>query len=171
MKIVTPLLSAIGLSTVLLSSAYASETSTKFTVAIIKGAAGSNEIKDGNYHIGLESLSAASTTSSFDKNMGLCVAHLQAKSFTNAEVACTEAITVIDTNKAKGPRAKLLKALAYSNRGIVKYFQDDEYGALADLSSALLLADDPVIVNNINYLKSTESKKSYADNDIIIASE
>ncbi|GHE86367.1 hypothetical protein [Thalassotalea profundi] len=171
MKTIKTLVSAIGVSTLLSASALASDVSSKFTVAIIKNAAGSNEIIKGDYHNGIESLSMSDTKSSFDESMGLCVAYLQANSLADAEVACTDAITAIDTSKVKSHRSQLLKALAYSNRGIVKYFKADEYGALEDLSTALLLADDPVIINNINYLKSTASTISYDENDVLIASE
>lgn len=153
MKKIKPLLSALGFSSLLITSVFASDLSPKLTVAIIKDIAGSSDIKNGDYHTGIKSLSRSSSVSKFDKSMGLCVAYLQANSFTNAEVACTDAITAIETHQSTGHKAKELKALAYNNRGIVKYFQDDAYGALVDLSTAVKLSDDPLIVSNINYLK------------------
>lgn len=153
MKRITPLLTAMSMSSLLITSVFASDLPSKFTVAIIKDIAGSNDIKNGDFHTGIKSLSRTSSASKFDKSMGLCVAYLQAKSLNRAEVACTDAITAIETHHSAGHKTKLLKALAYSNRGIVKYFQEDEYGALADLSTAVKLSDDPLIVNNINYLK------------------
>ncbi|WP_448566892.1 hypothetical protein [Thalassotalea ganghwensis] len=160
MKTIKPLLTLLALSSVYIGSALAYELSPKFTVAIIKGADGSSAIKTGQYLKGIEALELTQRTSVFDKKMGLCVANLQTENYVQAKTDCSEAISAIDKEAISSHQSKRLKALAFSNRAIVNYYLDDKYAALDDLTSALLLTNDQVIVNNLHHLKKSLASAS-----------
>lgn len=74
-----------------------------------------------------------SKKSSYDVNMGLCVAYLQADALDKSVNACTAAINSKELTYLDSTKAKYFKALGYSNRGISKFKNGDIAGAFNDL--------------------------------------
>ncbi|WP_286234894.1 hypothetical protein [Thalassotalea sediminis] len=156
MKSTPPKLVSLVLASMLSTVTLADEPLSKFKVAVIKNTAGSSELVNGNYTSGLNKLKHAQKSSHhFEIDMGLCAANLKRYKFDQAEEACSKAINNIDTHAARSREGKFIKALALSNRGIVRYLQNNNFGALDDFTSALLLSDSRVIKDNLAYFKST----------------
>jgi len=74
-----------------------------------------------------------SKKSSYDVNMGLCVAYLQAEAMDESVSACTAAINSKELTYLDSTKANYFKALGYSNRGISKFKNGDITGAFNDL--------------------------------------
>jgi len=74
-----------------------------------------------------------SKKSSYDVNMGLCVAYLQADAMDKSVNACTAAINSKELSYLDSTKANYFKALGYSNRGISKFKNGDLAGAFNDL--------------------------------------
>ena len=152
------------------ANAFAVDHIEGFKVAIIKDAAGTTEIVDGHFAKGIDKLNHASETSAFDVDMGLCVANLKSEKLHAAEKACSNAVSSTEMNVGRSRHGKLLKALAHSNRGIVRYLKNDTVGAYDDFTSALLLVDNKIIADNLTYFKSTITSESAPVSDTTISS-
>ncbi|WP_286269775.1 tetratricopeptide repeat protein [Thalassotalea hakodatensis] len=161
MKLTHPTLLSLSMASMLATASPSETTLEKFKIAVIKDTTGSSELMQGDYTSGMHKLTSAKESSTgFDIDMGLCAANLKHLKFEQAEEACSDAIEGIDAHAARSREGKFIKALALSNRGIVRYLQDDSYGALEDFSSALLLSDSKVIKDNLAYLKVSMSKRT-----------
>ncbi|WP_286262775.1 hypothetical protein [Thalassotalea atypica] len=150
----------VALTTLLCSSAYATPNTIDIDglkVAIIKDAVGTNEVLTGNYPLAERKLTTSSklTTSQFDQSMGLCVTYLKMTKLNKANNACSKALSSI---LGKSGRAKYLASMAYSNRAVVKYLAKDHYGALDDMSSAILTSRNKVVKDNLLILKQNISE-------------
>jgi len=137
-------------------------------IAIIKNAVGSNEIIAGNYQLGLSKLTNSSDSAliGYETAMGLCAANIKLNELITADKACTEAIEAISALKGRGRHREFLKAIAYSNRAVVRYLDKDKGAALEDLTSALLINDSSIIKNNIIALRDnteTSTDEIYSD--------
>lgn len=167
MKLTHPTLLSLSMASMLATATPSDITLEKFKIAVIKNTTGSSDLMQGDYRSGMHKLTSAKKTSTgFDIDMGLCAAHLKSHKFDQAEKACSEAIKGIDNHAARSREGKFIKALALSNRGIVRYLQDNSYGALEDLSSALMLSDSKVIKDNLAYLKISMSKRTLDTNTV-----
>ncbi|REL30401.1 hypothetical protein [Thalassotalea euphylliae] len=141
-------------------------------LAVVKNAIGSNEIVEGKYQLGLSKLSSApkDLASSYNQEMGMCVANIKLNKLSLADSACSNAIRQID--KVNGPthQKQYLKSLAYSNRGIVRYLADDSLGAYEDFTSALLVDNNTIVKGNLLTFKQmafTTNHQSTARNNAI----
>ena len=128
-------------------------------IAVIKDAVGTEDIIAGNYHSGLDKLATAdaSSFSDYDKAMGVCVANIKLNSLTIADKACTDAIDAMKALSGRGRHGQYLKALAYSNRAIVRYLAKDNSGAMEDFTSALLIDNNDIVKGNIIALRTIDS--------------
>lgn len=141
-------------SLLVISSTLSAEHLGRFKVAVVKDTLGSQELVAGDFKSGLEQLvNAHKTRSSFNIAMGLCVAHLKQEALINAELSCSQAIEEAKTSLNNGKQGNLLKALAYSNRGIVRHLNKDDYGAFDDFTSAVLLSNSKLISDNLSIFK------------------
>ncbi len=126
-----------------------------FKVAVVKQAAGVKEIKRGNYQEGINEIakSAKHSDDAFAEKLNLCAANLKMGVYTEAETACSDAITLISKTEASD-RADYLTSIAYSNRGIVRHYLADKAGAFADFNKAMTLDDNKVVRANVTALKT-----------------
>jgi hypothetical protein len=148
----------------------ATDSLSGFKIAVIKGAPGSKQILQGNYVNAINEIKTqtakplpqaplASAYINYELALGMCVANLKLKALTLAEHSCSQAVNLISQGKL--PTASpYVKALAYSNRGIVRYLNNDEYGAVDDFTSAILISREPVISHNLSRFKQLALYKS-----------
>ena len=110
---------------------------TKFKIAVVKKALGSQ-----NIHV-----------LAFNKNMDSCAAFTQAKKANKSELACTAAITSVKSIKENSKKVKYLESLSYSNRGISRYLNNDLSGATDDLITAVLIDSNAITRGNLKLIK------------------
>ena len=119
------------------SSISAVADETKFKIAVVAKAIGSQ-----NIHV-----------LAFNKKMDSCAAFTQAKKANKAELACTAAITSVGTIKKNSKKVKYLESLSYSNRGISRYLNSDLSGAMDDLITAVLIDSNAITRGNLKLIK------------------
>ncbi|WP_206483627.1 hypothetical protein [Thalassotalea sp. G2M2-11] len=137
-----------------MASAMATENTSGFTLAVVEDATGSDEIIAGDYHAGLASIASITADKKFAHFTSLCVAHIKTANLASAETACTDAIKAIPAKASRGRHGKLLKALAYSNRGIARYLDGENLSAFEDFSKAKSLSKHTLIVENVTYFSN-----------------
>jgi len=135
------------------SSVIAVAAETKFKIAVIKKEVGSQ----------------SSHVLAFNKNMGSCAELIQAKNTNESERACTAAITSIKSIKTNAIKAKYLESLSYSNRGILRYMNDDFSGATADFIAAILIDSNLITKSNLKLINSFVYDDNSLDKPISIA--
>lgn len=95
----------------------------------------------------------ASATDRFARQMNLCVLYSKQQRWSEANVACHQAVTSGRDGKLQGVASQReLRSYAYSNRGVAKSLTGDHLGALADFQRADALADHAVISHNLEKL-------------------
>lgn len=122
-----------------------------FTVAVISEEPSSIAIKKGLYKKGLSLISRKDTVHPFYQAMSLCVVSIKSDTYEDNGKACDNAVEII--NGIKKPNTSRLKAIAYSNRAIKNYLNNDLNRATVDFKRAASLSSDEVVVKNINYFK------------------
>lgn len=134
-------------------SAVASESALK--VAVVKDFASSADILAGQFERSIKKLNKKSMVGlAFEKNMNLCVAYLKAQDFTESQAACSAAVESTEAMDLSNEKSIYLKSLSYSNRAIAKYFNDDMEGAIADLTMAAKIDENPITLENLAHIKS-----------------
>jgi hypothetical protein len=123
-------------------------------VAVVKDATGTQDIVKGNFNSSIKKLTRRyKNENSYNSNMSLCVAYLQADNAKKSELACTAAINDVEAMDLYNDKALYLKSLSYSNRGISRYKNKDISGALTDLSAAVLIDANTITVGNLTIVK------------------
>lgn len=154
----TALVAGVIGSAVTMPAFAALDSSSNFKVAVIKDAVGSSLINKGLYMDAIAAISnddAADTMpTNFEQAMGLCAANLKMSRYEDAESACTLAITRLDETSATASKKNYLKALAYSNRAIVRHLADNPYGAVKDFSLALKSSPNKLVYSNLAKLET-----------------
>jgi hypothetical protein len=145
------------------SSTFAIESTEKFRVAVVKNTLGANNIVAGEYESSIAKIS--DTHLDFNRAMNLCVAQIKTYNFELAENSCTKAIDSMSVNASRGRHGKLLKALAYSNRGIAKHLNNKSKTAYDDFLMAKSLSEDKIINDNMAYFKSSIKVTSLDDSE------
>ncbi len=84
----------------------------------------------------------------FEQNHNLCLKTLLSGEFAMAKPQCDLAIKTIEKIPLHDQHSKYLKALAYSNRAVVNYFNNDLVQAKVDFSKARRLKNDGLIRHN-----------------------
>lgn len=140
---------ALGTST----AAYADDSS--FKVAIIKDAAGSSEIIQGNFKKSLNKMTQTPSTliEKFEQAMGLCVANIKLSQLDAAETNCSTAVEASLALKSSDSSRNKYTALAYNNRAISRALSADTLGALDDFTSAVLINQSKLVNNNLSHFK------------------
>ena len=137
-----------------LISAEALANTPSFKVAVIENTQGNTELLTGKFSQGVAKLAAKDQSQqSFNISTGLCVAYLKSDLNEQAESACSLAIKQIESQPNQSPSKKYLTSLSYSNRGISRYVQDDVYGALDDLTTAIIIDNNPITQGNLKAAK------------------
>lgn len=157
MKLTNFIAKVLPLSLVICTSATLASTSLSgFKLAIVKDTVGSSSLKAGQFERGLDELSAwENNIDSFERAMNLCVGKIKTGQLDAAEKSCSTAIEEIKSNTSKNKRVKLLKALAYSNRGIARHLNNNTLPAYDDLLKAQRLSKDKIISDNLALFKAS----------------
>lgn len=158
MKTTVTIAKALSLTALMATSAIAGELPSKLNglrIAVVKDALGSRELSTGDYSTAANMLTKTSTTpqASYEKSMGLCVAYIKLEQHDAANIACSDAITSLDSVKTSKSQAKYLTSIAYSNRAIAKYLAKDNQGALEDMTEALLIDNNTIVKGNLVSMK------------------
>lgn len=89
----------------------------------------------------------------FARTMNLCVAFSKQQSWSQAMVACDQAVSATrHAKQASAEAQRQLRAYAYSNRGVAKSLSGDLDGALADFQRAEMLSDNQIARHNLTIL-------------------
>ncbi len=136
------------------NSTLASENQTKLQVAIVKDSIGSDKILSGDLAGGIKKLARQRLhQNNYEKHMGLCVAYLKSKEPELSESSCTAATKSFEkTHFIKG-HAPYFKALAYSNRGVARYVNNDLAGAINDLTLAKSIDANSITEGNLKFIE------------------
>lgn len=155
MTIKSTVFKAVLTSLVICSPTYVLANKTKLKVAVIQDAPASQAIRSGYLETSIKKLNRKNTIeTTFENNMGLCVAYLQSKNFIKSESACTAAIESIKSLSLNSNKAQYLKSLSYSNRGVSRYLSKNESGAIDDLTAAILIDSNHVTQSNLKLMTS-----------------
>ncbi|MEW6991403.1 hypothetical protein AADZ91_12005 [Colwelliaceae bacterium 6441] len=141
------------------SSTFAANSATTFKVAVIKNTLGASEIVSGQYEQGINEISGK--MDNFNHAMNLCVAQIKVAQFEKAENSCSQAIDSLSVNASRGRHGKLLKALAYSNRGIARHINGKNKKAYDDFLMAKSFSNNPLIIDNITYFNSSINEATF----------
>jgi len=152
-------------------TANASSPANGFKVALVKDAIGSEHIISGKYNTGIDELNLTNNKDDFDKQMGLCVAHIKTLKLEAAEKSCSSAIKTISSNAARSRHDKLLKALAYSNRGVVHYLDNKTNKAYQDFVKASKLTTSNIVNENLAYFKAKAAPYKHSEEPINVAED
>jgi hypothetical protein len=149
------LLTALSLATTILFTSHVTATNlSEFKLAVIKNGVGTTDIIKGEFKQSIKSIqNEHNNTHQYELAMGLCVAHLKSTSLIKADSACTKAIDTLDAIKQPDQHTQYLKALAFSNRAIVKYIDGKIVDSHKDFISALNLSDRDIITSNFSVFK------------------
>jgi Flp pilus assembly protein TadD len=142
-------------ATVVANPTFASENKTRLQVAIVNGSIGSDKILSGDLDEGIKKIMYRRLNQNdYDKHMGLCVAYLKNKEFVLSESSCTDAIKytrIVDLRP-------YYKALAYSNRGVSRYLNNDLNGAINDLRLAKSIDVNSITETNLTFIERLSSQ-------------
>lgn len=154
------MLTALSLTTMMLFTSSSMATGlSEFKLAVIKNGVGSTDIIKGEFKQSIK-LIKNDKANTFENAMGLCVAHLKITSLIKADNACTNAIKILDRTEQPNRQAQYLKALALSNRAIVRYIDGKIIDSHKDFVNALGLSERDIIKNNFNVFKDKLMKIS-----------
>lgn len=146
----------------LLSTGALATLDSPYTMAVIQGSDGAEEIRQGLYKQGIADISSSTSISSshdlIAKQMNLCVAYANTQDLSSASQACDKAIDLTQSYKRKGYQARKIAALALNNRAILKVKSQDFDGALEDLIQALDVKNDAVIKRNLSKIKELQTR-------------
>lgn len=157
-KLTKTLIAGVIGSSMAMPAMAALEGASPFKIAVIKDAVGSSLINQGHYMDAITAISsddaADEMPTSFEQAMGLCVANLKMARYSDAESACTTAISSLDDTAINGGKKNYLRSLAYSNRAIVRHLADNPYGAVNDFSLALKSSPNKLVYSNLAKLET-----------------
>lgn len=154
-------LSALVASIILVSPTLVFAKATGLQVAIVKDSLASQNILSGDFEKSIKRLTHKKRSSSaYEKNMGLCVAYLKSNNSEQSESSCTTAIESLSSINTKNSRALYLKAIAYSNRGVARYLNDDLTGAIDDLTIAKSIDENSITKGNLRFIEQAYAVKS-----------
>lgn len=156
------MLTALSLTTMMLFTSSSMATGlSEFKLAVIKNGVGSTDIIKGEFKQSIKLIQNENDkANTFENAMGLCVAHLKITSLIKADNACTNAIKILDSTEQSNRQAQYLKALALSNRAIVRYIDGKIIDSHKDFVNALGLSERDIIKNNFNVFKDKLMKIS-----------
>ena len=145
----------------LLSTGALATLDSPYTMAVIKGSDGAEEIRQGLYKQGIADIASNTSISDYHEliamQMNLCVAYANTYDLNNATEACDKAIDLTQKYKRQSSRARKVAALALNNRAILKVKSQDYEGALEDLMQALDVKNDAVIKRNLFKIKQMQT--------------
>lgn len=130
--------------------AFAHEPDKPYSMTVIVDAAQGRKVQAGHYEAAIARLTSPSARrirDEFALHTNLCVAYLKTGNLSLAEAACESALTtIVETDRRPAYYSHIpdgaehvldeYRALAFSNRGVVKAIQGDTDSALADFEAA-----------------------------------
>ena len=152
MKLKPLLLTTLISSTILAAPLTAVASETNLKVAVIKDAAASESILNGEYKEVIANLSSKSQD--FEESTTLCVAYLKSDNEEMSETACTAAIRSAKKLDASSKKMRYLQSISYNNRAVARYLKDDMSGAMSDLALAKSLDNNPLVQENLSLINS-----------------
>ena len=152
MKLKPLLLTTLISSTILAAPLTAVASETNLKVAVIKDAAASESILNGEYKEVIANLSSKSQD--FEESTTLCVAYLTSDNEEMSETACTAAIRSAKKLDASSKKMRYLQSISYNNRAVARYLKDDMSGAMSDLALAKSLDNNPLVQENLSLINS-----------------
>ncbi|WP_076418986.1 hypothetical protein [Colwellia sp. UCD-KL20] len=152
MKLKPLLLTTLISSTILAAPLTAVASETNLKVAVIKDAAASESILNGEYKEVIANLSSKSQD--FEESTTLCVAYLKSDNEEMSETACTAAIRSAKNLDASSKKMRYLQSISYNNRAVARYLKDDMSGAMSDLALAQSLDSNPLVEENLSLINS-----------------
>ncbi|MDJ0699386.1 MAG: hypothetical protein QNJ07_05975 [Woeseiaceae bacterium] len=121
---------------VMSGSASAEDNKSAYSMAVIIDAAEGRDVRKGKYEQAIAKLTEAKrnrTDDEFARSTNLCVAYTKTGELEKAEIACDQAVMLYADNRFEPER---YRALALSNRGVLRAVKGDVELARADFEAA-----------------------------------
>jgi Flp pilus assembly protein TadD len=130
--------------------AFAANNGYKMT--LIEDTPGVTTIQAGQLAQGISEVTnyRGATADSFSLQMSLCVAYSRLNQIDQAQSACSKAVTLAQSTSAMPADAKReMRALAYSNRGVMHVLASNKVAALDDFKRAVSLNANAINQHNL----------------------
>ena len=164
MKITPPVLKTLLASLIISSSLSAHADSNLLKIAVVKDSIGAQDIVLGNINSSIEKLtSTQKVNKGFNAKLNLCAAYLKSTEKSKSELACTAAISDIESMSKYNKKARYLKSVSYSNRAVARYQNKNMVGALADINAAFSIDANAITETNLKLIKQYTSETSFEE--------
>ncbi|HAW91666.1 MULTISPECIES: hypothetical protein [unclassified Arsukibacterium] len=143
---------AVALSVLASSPFLASAASNGYKMVLIEDTPGVTTIQAGQLQQGISEVTnyRGAEADSFSLHMSLCVAYSRLNQIDLAQSACNKAVSLAQTTPALPTDAKReMRALAYSNRGVMHVLASDKVAALEDFKRAVSLNTNDINQHNL----------------------
>ncbi len=141
------------------------ESTSAYQMAVIRNEAFGRVLLSGDYDTGIEKISSYSNkrAKSFAAKNNLCVAYTLTQRFDDAAPVCEAALSISDRYAGYGvstigPYTSRDRAIAYSNRGVLRAVTGDFDGARQDFEfAAQVNAELDTAAANLKWLESRQA--------------
>ncbi|KKO44541.1 hypothetical protein WG68_14655 [Arsukibacterium ikkense] len=143
---------AVALSVLASSPFLASAASNGYKMVLIEDTPGVTTIQAGQLQQGISEVTSyrGADADSFSLHMSLCVAYSRLNQLDQAQSACSKAVSLAQSTPAIPSDAKReMRALAYSNRGVMHVLANDRVAALDDFKRAVSLKTSDINQHNL----------------------
>jgi Flp pilus assembly protein TadD len=143
---------AVALSVLASSPFLASAASNGYKMVLIENTPGVTTIQAGQLQQGISEVTnyRGADADNFSLQMSLCVAYSRLNQIDLAQSACSKAVSLAQTTPALPTDAKReMRALAYSNRGVMHVLANDRVAALEDFKRAVSLQTNEINQHNL----------------------
>lgn len=143
---------AVALSVLASSPFLASAASNGYKMVLIEDTPGVTTIQAGQLQQGISEVTnyRGAEVDSFSLQMSLCVAYSRLSQIDQAQSACSKAVSLAQSTPAMPTTAKReMRALAYSNRGVMHVLANDKVAALEDFKRAVSLQTNDINQHNL----------------------
>ncbi|WP_019676925.1 hypothetical protein [Arsukibacterium perlucidum] len=143
---------AVALSVLASSPFLASAASNGYKMVLIEDTPGVTTIQAGQLQQGISEVTnyRGAEADSFSLQMSLCVAYSRLGQLDQAQTACSKAVSLAQSSPTLPTDAKReMRALAYSNRGVMHVLANDRVAALEDFKRAVSLNTNDINQHNL----------------------
>ncbi|WP_333606872.1 tetratricopeptide repeat protein [Arsukibacterium sp.] len=149
---------AVALSVLASSPFLASAASNGYKMVLIEDTPGADTIQAGELEQGIKEVTTSLSLDAdgFSRSMALCVAYSRLGQLAQAEASCNSAVNQARTY-ASAPRAikREMRALAFSNRGVMHLLAGNRVAALEDFKQAVSIDKNDISVANLERLTAS----------------
>lgn len=158
------LISAVVLGFMISDSEAVQAQQNNYKLAVIQDTVAYVDIRRGDYNLAIGKISALTQTSNdhkFEQAMSLCAANIKVRRYNKAEIACNDAVNLVDQTHGYQHNINRFKAMALSNRAVLLQLKDDSAGAYRDFTAAMSLDSSSLVADNFQHFTQVELSKRF----------